>query len=305
MPLPHKKAMFNFFLLLLISPIVQAKEVALTFDDAPGEVTLHFTPEERTNKLLAALSALNVPPVIIFANPCNGQGLETNLPLLKKFKQAGHLIGNHTCTHPRLDDVGFEKFTADTRKAEALMEDLLFSPKLFRFPTFNEGKNPATRDRMRAWLKDNHYRNIPSSIDNEDPIFSFKLNQAKEQGRKINYGKVRALFLDHILTGMDFYEKLGRETLGYSPKHIILLHQKDATVLFLESLVKELRAKGWKIISAENAIQDPLYSLEPLNTNSTYGLLSQVAAEKSGNFMPYYDFAKLKQQLNKILGIGK
>jgi hypothetical protein len=74
-------------------------------------------------------------------------------------------------------------------------------------------------------------------------------------------------------------------------------------VLFLDSLIKGIRKKGWTIISAKEAIRDPMYSLEPKNTNSSFGLLSQMAHEKNGKFVPYYDFERLKKRLNAILGI--
>lgn len=290
---------FSVFLAISAS----AKEIALTFDDAPGETTLHFTPEQRTDELIRKLNALDVPPVIIFANPCNGGEPAYIQKQLQKFKDNHDIIGNHTCSHPRLDDVGFERFVFDTEKAENMLGSLLQPKKLFRFPYFNEGNKVELRDQVRKWLKDHDYKNIPASVDNEDPIFSAKINDAKSQGEKINYGKVKSIFLEHILSGAEYAERIAVKNLGYSPKHVILLHQKDATVLFIDDLVKEFRKRGWKIISASEAIKDPLYSIEPKNTLSTYGLLAQVVKEKTGDYKPSYDFNELKKSLNEALGL--
>jgi peptidoglycan/xylan/chitin deacetylase (PgdA/CDA1 family) len=285
----NKDMMKLTFIILLFISTAQAKELALTFDDAPGEVTLHFTPELRTDELIRKLQALKVPSVLIFANPCNGNGPISNHALLKKFKEAGHIIGNHTCSHPRFDDVGVETFIAETTKAETIIGDLMGEPKYFRYPFFNEGSAPA-RDQFRVWLGQNNYQNLSSSLENEDPYFSSRINEAKKQGKKIDYEKVKAVFLKHILDGVEFYDKLAIETLGRSPKHNILLHDKDATVLFIDDLVRELRQRGWTIISAAEAAKDPLYAMTPQNTLSTYGILAQVANEKNGTFKPYYDF---------------
>lgn len=288
-----------FLLTFLLSTSVFAqKELALTFDDAPGDVTLHFRPQERTSLLIKKLKNLNFPPVIIFANPCNGDGPASNLVQLKEFKAAGHIIGNHTCRHKRVDDLGSLKFMEDTLEADLLLQDLMIQPKLFRFPHFNEGTDAKVRDSIRSWLKQQNYLNISSSLENEDPIFSAKINAAKSKNKKINYEKVKQVFLKHITEGVEFYDQLAINVLGRSPKHIILLHDKDATVLFIEDLVKALREKGWKIISAEEAIKDPLYAMEPKNLNSTYGILGQVAQDKFGKFTPYYDFKKLKSDID-------
>jgi len=289
--------------LFLMASSVQAKELALTFDDAPGDQTLHFTPEERTLELIRKLKSFNVPPVIIFANPCNGNGPKSNYALLKKFKDAGHIIGNHTCTHPRFDEIGVEKFIVDTQKSESIIADLMPEKKYFRYPFFNEGHDEAARDQFRAWLEDHQYQNVSSSLENEDPLFSNRINEAKKLNKKINYEKVKAVFLKHILDGVEFYDKVAADTLGRSPKHIILLHDKDATVLFIDDLVRELRKRGWNIISAAEAAKDPLYSMKPKNTMSTFGIMGQVAYEKNGKFKPYYDFDQMKQELNTILGL--
>lgn len=291
------------FLLLFFTISAQAKEIALTFDDAPGDATLHFQPKDRTNRLLAELKKANVPPVIIFANPCNGDGPALNQVQLKKFKNAGHIIGNHTCTHPRFDEVDLEKFIADTARAEALLGSLMSSQKYFRYPFFNEGKDVEARDKFRVWLNSHAYQNVSSSLENEDTLFSNRINEAKKQNKKIDYDKVKELFLKHIVDGVEFYDRLAVETLGRSPKHIILLHDKDATVLFIADLIKELRKRGWTLIDAAEAAKDPLYLMQPKNVMSTYGILAQVAYEKNGAFEPYYNFTQMKKELNAVLGL--
>lgn len=42
--------------------------------------------------------------------------------------------------------------------------------------------------------------------------------------------------------------------------------------------------------------------MKPKNFKSTFGILAQVANEKDGSFKPYYDFNKLKKELNLALG---
>ncbi len=42
---------------LLLSSLVQAKEIALTFDDAPVGSTVYFETHERTNELIKKLKA--------------------------------------------------------------------------------------------------------------------------------------------------------------------------------------------------------------------------------------------------------
>jgi hypothetical protein len=64
-----KMRSFSFIALLLASN-GQAKEIALTFDDAPFEASKFYESEARTEALIAKLKALKVPRVIVFANGC-------------------------------------------------------------------------------------------------------------------------------------------------------------------------------------------------------------------------------------------
>lgn len=57
---------YDFFLSLL----VQAKEIALSFDDAPMSSSKYFETQERTDELIRKLRSLKIPPVLIFANAC-------------------------------------------------------------------------------------------------------------------------------------------------------------------------------------------------------------------------------------------
>lgn len=298
------KSSFQIVLLfILCTSILQAKEIALTFDDAPMGTTKHFETHARANELIRKLKQLSVPPVIIFTNACRREDTASVIQQMKKYKDAGHLIGNHTCTHPRLDEVGFATYAKDAEKGDQLLSPLFPKQKFFRYPFLNEGKDETTREQMRAWLKENHYKHGMVSVDNDDYIFSFKINDARNKGKKFSYKKVQKLFLEHVVGAAQFYDDLAVKTLGYSPKHVLLLHEMDATVMFLDSLVKELRKQGWTIISAEEAYKDKLYEAHPKNTYSGNGILSQLVMEKTGQKVGYYHFDTVKAELNRILGL--
>lgn len=292
---------FLISLLLFIYTANASKELALTFDDAPVHSSLHFETNERTRLLIKKLKALNVPPVIIFANPCKQENKTALIQQLKRYRDAGHFIGNHTCSHPRLDDVGFEKYSDDTLKADTILTPLFSGQKFFRYPFLNESKDETLRNQMRDWLAQHDYRHGMVSLDNDDYLFSSKINEAKKQKKKIDYKKVEALFLEHVVGAAEFYNNLAVKTLGRSPKHVMLLHENDATVLFLESLVETLRKNGWTLISAIDAYRDPIYREKPKNTYANNGIIPQLAFEKTGERVWFPGFEELNQELDRIL----
>jgi len=290
--------------MLTFTPLdISAKEIALTFDDAPKETSQHFETFGRTETLIKKLKALNVPQVMIFANACKRKDSTSIIQQLRRYKDNGHLIANHTCSHPRLDRVGFSAYSKDAKQGDTLLSPLFSGQKFFRYPFLNEGTEEKQRDEMRGWLIENHYRNGMVSVDDADYLFSFKINQAKQRGKKIDYTRVKQLFLNHMLGAANFYDALAQKTLGRSPKHVMLLHEMDATVLFIDSLVTELRKQGWTIISPEEAFKDPLYFEAPKNTYANNGIVAQLALEKFGARIAYDKFDELKAELNRILGL--
>ncbi len=294
---------FLYTALFLFSLPTLAKEVAFTFDDVPFESTPHYESNQRTEELIRKLSKLGLPSAIIFANPCKGKDEDSALQQLMKYREAGHLIGNHTCDHPRFDDVGLEDFSANIMRADLLLSPLFVGQKFFRFPYLNEGSEIGARNKMRDWLKQNSYRNGMVSADNEDQFFSARVNQAKRQGKKIDYEKVKNLFIEHVVTSLECDDQLAVKTLGRSPKHVILLHERDVTVMFLEDLTAEIKKRGWKIIDALEAYQDKMYLEQPQNTFAGYGIVSQLAFEKTGKKTVCYDFKALRAKLDRTLGL--
>lgn len=101
---------------------------------------------------------------------------------------------------------------------------------------------------------------------------------------------------------VSFYDDLAIKTFGRSPKHVMLLHEVDATVMFLDSLVKALRKNGWEIISVREAFQDRVYLEQPKNTYANNGIIAQLAMEKTGLQIGYNHFETLKDELDALLG---
>ena len=61
----------------------------------------------------------------------------------------------------------------------------------------------------------------------------------------------------------EFYEKLSFEINGRHINHTLLLHHNLAAALFIDDLIKMFKDKGWEIVSATEAYEDPIYKTEP------------------------------------------
>ena len=70
-------------------------------------------------------------------------------------------------------------------------------------------------------------------------------------------------YLQHVWDRAQYYDSLSQKVLGRSVKHTLLIHHTQLNALFLNDLIVMFRSKGWRIISAREAFQDPVFQMEP------------------------------------------
>jgi peptidoglycan/xylan/chitin deacetylase (PgdA/CDA1 family) len=114
----------NFFMKVLCSADISAKQIAISFDDGPAPA--------HTAEILQVLKANNVPAVFF----CIGQNIAANEDLLKEITANGHIIGNHSHSHHFWFDLfsakkmqqDLEQMNGQVKKTTGLV------PRLFRPP---------------------------------------------------------------------------------------------------------------------------------------------------------------------------
>ena len=84
-----------------------------------------------------------------------------------------------------------------------------------------------------------------------------------KQDSKANLKGYRDYYLQHIWDRAQFYDGLSKKVLGRSVKHTLLIHHNQLNALFLNDLIAMFGSKGWRVISAREAFQDPVFQMEP------------------------------------------
>jgi peptidoglycan-N-acetylglucosamine deacetylase len=259
------------------------KRIALTFDDVPRDRGAFFAPDERSQKLLAALKQAKVKQAAFFLNPGNldkpdGQGGEARI---MAYVAAGHVIANHSFSHPFLSKTSAANYLADIDKAAAWLKGRKGYRPWFRFPYLDEGAaDKVKRDAVRAGLRARGLRNGYVTADGSDWHLEALTVQAVKDGKALDMAALRRLYVGAQMSGVEYHDALARRTLGRSPAHILLLHETDLAAMFIGDLVAELRLNGWTIISADEAFADPISKPMPDVDYSWGTLTGSMAWEK-------------------------
>jgi peptidoglycan-N-acetylglucosamine deacetylase len=255
------KAAIVAAVVLCASAVAQAREIALTFDDAPTADSASMSGEERTRMLIEALKAADIAQVAFFAVPKSRPAGE--LARLDRYARAGHLIANHSNTHQNLRAMTAEAYLADIAAADAVLKNMAGFRAWFRFPFLSEGQTREKRDAVRAGLRAMGYAQGYVTIDNYDWYLNTLANNAKKNGEAVDQAALRDLYVETLLQAVEFYDAITVKTLGRSPRHVLLLHENDLAALFVGDLAAALRKQGWTIVSPGDAFDDPIAKIEP------------------------------------------
>ena len=252
--------------LAMAAPAAAQKRIALSFDDVPRTPGVFMTPQQRTDRLIAALRRARVRQAAFFVNPANleqpwGAGREGQIAA---YVRAGHVIANHTYNHPHLSEIGAAAFIANIdRAAQWLNGRPGFRPWL-RFPFLDEGANdPATRDAVRAAMRERHLSDGYVTFDSMDWLLDSLINQAHAAGQTIDMNALRDLYVRIVVDSAEFADRLSREALHREPIQVVLMHETDIEALYVADAVAALRAHGWQIVPIDEAYRDPIAATEP------------------------------------------
>ena len=243
-------------LLLLLSFFTYAKEIAITFDDSPRAANAYFDGKTRAKNLIGNLKSHNVKQVAFFSvsKQLNPEGVKR----LQSYSDAGHIIGNHSHSHPDFNKLSLEEYTKDFTIADNLLSQFKTFKKWFRYPYLREGDNIQKRDGMRISLKEKGYSNAYITLNNYDWYIETLFQQTIKDKKTFDFDAMRRFYVNVLMESIEYYDQMAINHLGRSPKHVLLLHEMDISALFIGDLIDELRQKGWNIITPEEAYTDPI-----------------------------------------------
>jgi peptidoglycan/xylan/chitin deacetylase (PgdA/CDA1 family) len=256
-------------------------QVAVTMDDFYLSDSPILSAEARNEAILDALGRERLRAAL-FVTARNVENPE-NMRRLRRWDERGHLIGNHTYSHPHYPSKTFEEFSRDVLRAEEILKALPRYRKLFRFPFLKEGKTAEQRDRMRAFLRERGYRNGHVTIDASDWYVDQRLRERLKQDPRAATEPYRDFYLAHIRERALFYEDLAQKVTGRRVRHTLLIHHNLLNGLFLGDLLHMFRREGWELIDAADAFKDPLFRAEP-NVVPAGESLVWAIAKQSGKF---------------------
>ena len=247
-----------------------AREVAVTIDDLPAgsaNMMTAATITEMTTKLLTTLRDQKVP-VVGFVNEKKlykfGE-VDERIKALRMWLDYGFELGNHTFSHTSLNQVGLQVWEDDVVQGESVTRLLLaeHSMKLryFRHPFLDTGRDLETRRQAEAFLVARGYRIAPVTLDAWDWMYAGVYDDARKRGDTALADEITRSYLSYSDQVLAYAEQLSKQTIGYEPKQILLLHGNQLEADHIGELFDVMRKRGYHFITLGDALSDPAYGL--------------------------------------------
>ena len=148
-----------------------------------------------------------------------GKNIKKNPDLLARVHKEGHEIGNHSMTHPRLPSLDVEGVKSEIVGSQNLIQEQLgFKPVVFRAP----------------YLK------------HDDKVWQV-----------LSWAKLYSLNAQHYF---DYKERGSLEghaercVKELKPGAVILIHEREVSLKFLEEFIQKAKAEGYRFLRASELI---------------------------------------------------
>jgi len=250
------------FCLLATSALAQPR-IAITFDDLPSHDALpsDTTRVEIAQKIIAALKDAGAPPVYGFVNAKRLEDDSRSAPVLRMWRDAGFLLGNHTYSHMNLNQNPLVDWQADTLRNEITLAPLMAGRDWhwLRFPYLAEGDTVLKHDHVRAFLAAHHYRIAPVTMSFDDYLWNGPYARCVEKNDTATIAQMEAAWIAAAESSLDYYHDLSRQLYHRDIAYVLLMHLGAFDARMMPRLMALYREKGVKLITLEEAIRDPFY----------------------------------------------
>jgi peptidoglycan/xylan/chitin deacetylase (PgdA/CDA1 family) len=260
--------------------------VAITVDDLPvhGPLPEGTTRLEIHRALLAAFAAHQVPAVHGFVIAGRAGDDPALLDALNAWVEAGHPVGNHTYSHPAMEEIGVDGFLQDIDANEKTLRSLMNGRpeadwKWFRYPFLKQGIDRESTSRVRAHLERSGYRVAEVTLDFYDWAWNAPYARCHAQGNEAAIEALRESYLSNATVWLRWVDAAARQAFGRPIPHVLLLHAGAFDARMIDELLALYARLGVEWIRIEDALRDPVYS-EVVLPERTHGdtLIDQAVA---------------------------
>ena len=254
--------------ILAPAPAPSPREIAVTIDDLPLNGPDLPLPrlQAMTERFLAALKRNGIPAVgfVNEAKLYRRDEVDGRIALLRRWRDAGMELGNHTFSHPSLQTMPLPAFEEDVVRGETvtriLLEETGSCLRWFRHPFLQTGPTAEVKMELEAFLAGRGYRVAPVTVDTNDWMYNAVFAEAAARDDAALAARTRHAYLDSFGPVVDFFEGLSERIFERPIRQVLLIHANELNAETIDLWAETLRKRGYTFVTLERALDDPAYA---------------------------------------------
>jgi hypothetical protein len=186
--------------------------------------------------------------------------------IVRLWRDAGFEIGIGNFKHVWFYETPYEEYVAGVEKNEGVTRRLLaeknLSPRYFSYPYLNTGKTAEDHKRFEAWLGARGLSSVKYTIDNQEWMYSYAYDMARNDNDVNTMREIREAFLAYMTKMFDHYEAYSQEIFGRDINQTMVLTPSRLVTDSSDELFGMIGKRGYQFVSMEDALSDEAYRTE-------------------------------------------
>jgi len=249
-------------LLLCAASPPRPPEVAITIDDLPEHLGYPTgdTPQQVSDRMLAALKAAHIP-AFGFVNAVKVHDQPETAQVLRDWRAAGFVLGNHGWSHRHLSEMSLGEFEQELVKGEPVLKRLGAGTDWhwFRYPFLDEGKDAAQRAAARQILARHGYRVAAVSMSFDDWKWTEPYARCASAHDDAAVAQLARLYLQSAGETLARSRASAHMLVGRDIPYVVLMHVSALSARMMPQVIKLYRNAGVRFVSLQEAERDPVY----------------------------------------------
>ncbi|HEX6126368.1 MAG TPA: M56 family metallopeptidase [Pyrinomonadaceae bacterium] len=160
--------------------------------------------------------------------------------------------------HTPVDDY-ITNIEKNEKVAKRLIGDMGLPPRYFSYPFLNTGKTVADRSKVEAWLASRRYTSVKYTIDNQEWMYSYAYDMARNDNDLNTMMEIRDAYLEYMSKMFDHYEAYSHEMFGRDIPQTMVLTPSRLITDTADEFFAMTAKRGYTFVSIDEAQSDVAY----------------------------------------------
>jgi beta-lactamase regulating signal transducer with metallopeptidase domain len=183
--------------------------------------------------------------------------------IVRLWRDAGFEIGLGGFKHVWFYDTPYDEYVANVEKNEGVAKKILAEKNLplryFSYPFLNTGKTAEDHQRFESWLNARGLTSVKYTIDNQEWMYSYAYDMARNDNDFNTMREIRAAFIDYMTKMFEHYEAYAQEMFGRDIAQTMVLTPSRLITDSADELFGMIEKRGYQYVSMEEALSDEAY----------------------------------------------